>query len=257
MHPKHFLTKEAPAIPERGDRQEMAVKFRPATEAEIKAIGEDLPDGYVAGWASTSDLDHYRHIVENGAFEESIAEKGLNGPRGIKLLAQHKADKIAGKIVKLEYRPQGLWIEAQLNLNISYVRDLYEAAKMQGGLSFSVGFFLEDYEVVYKDDEYDHLRIYKGELIEVSVVTFPGNDAAEMTFIKSTDGVHFKKLSDFERALVASGVAKSRNEAERLTKLVKANLHLFQKAPPRLADDKTISKLRGMAAELAALAGGK
>ncbi|MGL5735529.1 MAG: HK97 family phage prohead protease, partial [Beijerinckiaceae bacterium] len=244
---KQFLTKEAAqTIPERGDRQEIAVKFRPATEAEIKAIGDDLPVGYVAGWASTSDLDHYRHIVEQGAFAESIAEKGLDGPRGIKLLAQHRADKPAGKIVKLEYRPDGLWIEAQLNLNISYVKDLYEAAKMQGGLSFSVGFFLEDYEVVYKDDEYDHLLIHKGELIEVSVVTFPGNDAAAMTFIKSVDGIEFKKLSDFEHALVAAGIAKSRNDAARLTKMVKANVHLFQKAPPRLADTATISKLRGL-----------
>jgi HK97 family phage prohead protease len=257
MHRKQFLTKEAPAVPTRGDRGQVSLKFRPASEAEIKELGDDLPLGYVAGWASTSDRDHCGHVVDQGAFAESIAEKGLEGPRGIKLLAQHQSDKPAGKIVKLEYRSGGLWIEAQLNLNISYVKDLHEAAKMQGGLSFSVGFFLDDYEVVYKDDEYDHLRIHKGELIEVSIVTFPCNAAAEMTFIKSADGAEFKKLSDFERALVAAGIAKSRNDAERLTKLVKANVHLFQKAPPRLADTDAISKLRGLAAELAVLAGGK
>jgi hypothetical protein len=44
----------------------MQVKFMPATEAELKELGEDLPAGYIAGWASTPDLDSYRHIVKAG-----------------------------------------------------------------------------------------------------------------------------------------------------------------------------------------------
>lgn len=254
MTDRKLVTKEAPI---RGERQEATLKFRAASEAEIKELGDDLPEGFVAGWASTSDLDHYRHVVKDGAFAESIAEKGLTGPRGIKLLAQHQADKPAGKITKLEYRKDGLWIEAQLNLNISYVKDLHEAAKMQGGLSFSVGFFLDEFEVVYKNDEFDHMVIKKGELIEVSVVTFPGNDAAEMRFIKSAEGVEFQKISELEKALVASGLVKSRNDAERLTKMVKLNAHLFQKAPPRMAETQAVGKLRNLIAEIKQASGGK
>lgn len=249
-----LILKEAPI---RGERQEALMKFRAATDAEIKELGDDLPEGFVAGFASTSDFDHYGHVVKDGAFAESIAEKGLTGPRGIKLLAQHQADKPAGKITKLEYRSGGLWIEAQLNLAISYVKDLYEAAKMQGGLSFSVGFFLDEAEEVFKNNKFDHLLIKKGELIEVSVVTFPGNDAAEMTFIKSAEGMEFKKLSDFERALVASGIAKSRNDAERLTRMVKLNSHLFHKNPPRMAETQAVGKLRNLIAEVKHMSGGK
>ena len=131
------MTKEAPQSFRKGERVEAMVKFRAASDVELKAIGDELPDGYVAGWASTSDLDHYGHVVQDGAFAKGIKAKGLKGPRGIKLLAHHQTDKPAGKIIRLEYRTGGLWIEAQLNLKISYVSDLYEAAKMQEGLSFS------------------------------------------------------------------------------------------------------------------------
>lgn len=230
MNNKPFLTKDRQGLTA-GTRQTADIKFRPASDAELKDLGDDLPEGYVAGWASTSDLDHYRHIVEPGAFTASINEKGLDGPRGIKLLIQHDSNRPGGKIVKLEQRPQGLWIEAQLNLNISYVKDMYEAAKMQGGMSFSVGFFLEEFEWVETEEGFEHLKIIKGELTEVSVVTFPGNDNAEMTYIKTRDGEEpFPTVAAFEKALVASGVAKSRRDANRVVRWIKG-LQLESDAP--------------------------
>lgn len=236
---KIFITKKAPE-----SHQMLAVKFRPASDQEIKlALGiEDLstvPDGYVAGWASTPDLDHYRHVVEPGAFDASISQKGLMGPKGIKLLIQHKADKPAGVITKLETRGGNLWIEAQMDLGISYVNDYYRAAKAVGGLNFSVGFYLEDYAFKKNKDDVEYLHITKAELEEVSVVTFPGNGEATMTFIKDRtdpsdlDGT-FETLAQLEKALVATGVCKSRNMAGRITQVVKQNLALFgaEVAPP-------------------------
>lgn len=230
MKNRVFVTKEAPKI---GSRQTADMVFKVATEDEIlKALGitdiNELPEGYVAGWASTPGLDHYRHVVQEGAFGESIAEKGLTGPRGIKLLIQHNSNKPAGKIEKLESRAGRLWIEAQLNLKIGYVRDMYEAAKMIGGLSFSVGFYIEEYEIKQDPDKNEYLLIKKGELTEVSVVTFPGNDEAEMTFIKGiTDEVAFDTVAEFEKALVASGLVECRNDAKKLTRVVKRNARLF------------------------------
>lgn len=236
MTHKVYITKDRAGI-DVGKRQMVDMKFRQATEDDIKKALEpgtsldDLPEGYIAGWASTSNKDHAFHVVAPGAFEEAIAEKGLDGPKGIKLLAQHRSDRPAGKIHKLEYRGGDLWIEAQLNLNISYVRDLYEAAKMQGGLSFSVGFFLENYEFRGEDGE-EYLYISKGELFEVSVVTFPCNDDAQMTYIKGiTDVEAFGSLAEFEKALVASGLVDSRNAAARVTQVVKRNPQLFAAAP--------------------------
>lgn len=257
MTGKVFLKKDAPKI---GSRQIADMTFKELHGDElIKAIGitdlNELPEGYIAGWASTSEVDHYRHVVQPGAFDEAISSKGLTGPRGIKLLIQHDSDKPAGAIKVLETRSGKLWIEAQLNLRISYVRDMYEAAKMQGGLSFSVGFFLEEYEFKTDSNDSEYLLIRKGELVEVSVVTFPGNDNAEMTFIKGiTDEEAFETVSEFEKALVASGLVKSRNAAQRITRVVKRNTPLFATpTDPPVLETKQDEALDEISAHLRAL----
>lgn len=253
-----LITKKAPE-----SHQMLAVKFRPASDAEIKlALGiEDLstvPDGYIAGWASTPDLDHYRHVVEPGAFDASINQKGLTGPKGIKLLIQHSASKPAGVITKLETRAGSLWIEAQMDLGISYVNDFYRAAKAVGGLNFSVGFYLEDYSFKKNSDDVEYLHITKAELEEVSVVTFPGNSEATMTFIKDRQDPAdlegpFDTLAQLEKALVATGCVKSRNMAGRITQVVKQNLALFgaEVAPPApLMAQKQLDTLSAILGEL-------
>ncbi len=216
------LTKDAPkSFEDIVKDQTYHVKFKPASEMELKALGDDLPDGYIAGWASTKDLDSYRHRIAPGAFQEAMDERGLVGPRGIKLLIGHNWDKVAGVIKRLEYRNGDLWIEAQLNLNISYARDSYEAAKMAEGLSFSVGFMLEKYAIEKDSDDREWLRIDKGDLYEVSVVPFPGNEAAGMVYVKGREAP-VKTIAEFEKLMISVGLAKSRNDAKRLTLEVKA-----------------------------------
>lgn len=170
-----------------------------------KAIGSEVEladgksEGFIAGWASTPDLDAYRHVVANGAFAESIAKAGISGPKGIKLLIGHDWDKPAGRITKLEYRPKGLWIEANLNLEIQYARDIYHAAKSNGGLSFSVGFRPSrepgDMEVLTDANDNEYLLIRKGQLREVSVVANPANEGAVMEMMKSLTGEAEEELT--------------------------------------------------------------
>lgn len=216
-----------------------------------------LPEGFIAGWASTDDIDHIGDKVLPGAFRDAISEKGITGPGGIKLLSQHDSDKPAGKITKLEERANGLWIEAQLNLKISYVRDLYEAAKDVGGLSFSIGYRLVEggFRFVEKENPRDsYWELSKLDLHEISVVTFPCNEKAIMVLIKGvSDFDGFESLADLEKALVADGVVKSRNMATALTRAVKRLLP--KSAPPEepLEASKTTEALDGVAAQLKAL----
>lgn len=257
------LTKDAPkSFADVAKDQTYHVKFKPASEAELKALGNDLPDGFIAGWASTKDLDSYRHRIVPGAFQEAIDERGLMGPRGIKLLIGHDWDKVAGVIKKLEYRNGDLWIEAQLNLNISYARDSYEAAKMVEGLSFSVGFMLDKYAIERDSEDREWLRIDKGDLYEVSVVPFPGNEAAGMVYVKGRKEP-IKTIAEFEKQMIASGLATSRNDAKRLTLEVKALFAASSKgagsqddpppivAPPVLAAEK-VKTLAGLVAQMKA-----
>ena len=146
-------------------------------------------DGIVAGIASSDSLDSYRHVIVAGAFTESIRKHGLTGPGAIKLLLDHDWQKPAGLIRRLEYQGGRLMIEAQLNLDIEYVRDRYSAMKMLGGFNFSVGFVLQDYEHKTDAQKREYLQINKGDLFEVSLVAFPGNDDATLTSIKAAPDI--------------------------------------------------------------------
>lgn len=186
-----YLTKNAPVLKDapikRGDNMHVALSFTAASPEEIrKAVGESAPEGYIAGWASTAGRDLYNHEVVGGAFQESMDRRGLIGPLSIKLLLDHDWKAPAGVIKVLEYRRDRLWIEAQLDLEVGYVKDRWRMLKMMGGANFSVGFMLQDYEVVIREEEEDYfLRIDKGDLFEVSIVMFPGNEEAQMTFVKA------------------------------------------------------------------------
>lgn len=241
-------------------KQSIDFKFVEATIDEMKEIGDDLPDGYVAGWASTEGLDHYRDVIKAGTFDESIRKRGLTGPQGIKFLIQHDSSRPAGVIKKLETRGNRLWIEAQMNLKIGYVNDYYEASKMVGGMSFSVGYrnVKGGASIKTAPDGQDYIEITKADLIEVSSVTFPGNDEAAMLFVKGIeDDQAFETVSEFEKALVASGLCTTRNEANRITRAVKRNTSLFQPEPPLLAkpliDTKALERVRAAIVALKSL----
>jgi HK97 family phage prohead protease len=215
-----------------GDRVECDMLF-------VANAAQDAPDGYIAGIASTPSTDLYGHKVLAKAFDESIRQKGLSGPRGIKLLASHDWHKPAGVIKRLATVGENLQIEAQLNLNVSYVKDLHEVAKQNGGLNFSVGFTLEEFEFndVTEDPDDPWLIVQKGDLMEVSVVVFPAQLEAEMTFIKVAPP---NTLAELEKALAADGTCRSRSEAQRLIRAIKPHVHLLQGKPApsvRPADD--------------------
>jgi len=219
-----------------GDRIELDMSFAAeASEGEI-------PDGFIKGIASASCTDAYGHKVLAGAFDDSIRLKGLNGPKGIKLLAFHDWSKPAGVIKQLQTISQKLRIEAQLSLGASYVKDLYEVTKDIGGLNFSVGFRLQEFKFVdedEKDNDGAWLVVEKGDLMEVSVVPFPACEDAQMTYIKTEPP---NTVAEFERALIAQGFCSSRTEAHKITLAVKSSAHLFQvKVPPLEAPEPIVA----------------
>lgn len=276
-----YLTKDKQSVVA-GQKHTFNLSFQAASDDEIKKAlgnGNEAPEGYIAGWASTADIDSYNHKVMPGAFSESIRKRGLKGPKSIKLLIGHSWNQLAGEIKVLEYRGDRLWIEAQLELSIGYVRDAYTAAKILGGTNFSVGFMLQDYEWKENSDKSEFLQINRGDLFEVSVVPFPGNEEATMTFIKSSDDEKnplaksgnadyvdddsdgtMSSVSEFEKTLVLNGVVKSRNQAREITKLIKANLKLFEPkeepVSPTGQQEKTgpvldLNKITSLSAKLA------
>jgi HK97 family phage prohead protease len=221
--------KAPPAAPQRKRyaTREWAIGDRINLDASLVADADsDVADGTIKGVASAPGTDAYGHRVMPHAFTHSIQRKGLTGPRGVKLLAFHDWAKPAGVIKKLETDAKGqLRIEAQLNLNVTYARDLWAIAKQNEGLSFSVGFILQEFELVDEKSakEGEGMRITRGELLEVSVVLAPAQPDSVMTFVNQRP----ETIAEFEKSMIASGWAGSRNEAQRITEFTKKNLHLF------------------------------
>ena len=200
--------------------------FAPATSTEVEGL-DKKPEGFIAGWATTPTLNDYGQVVAPNAFSASIARRGLMGPTGIKLLLDHRSAQIAGVITKLELRGDRLWIEAQLDLSISYAADRYRAAKISGGLNFSIGFRIEEYSY---DQKTEILTILRGDLHEVSVVAFPADEESQMLVVHSAPGSDedtATTIAEFEKRLVALGLADSRRGANRIAREVKRHSHLF------------------------------
>lgn len=208
-----------------GDHIKCDLAFAPIEPSQQAGI----PDGYIAGIASTPSTDRAGHKVLAKAFDHSIKQKGLSGTSGVQLLAGHDWNKVAGKIKRLETVNDSLMLEAQLYLDVSYVKDLHTVLRQNGGLNFSVGFSLEEFEFDEEAKAADPwLIVKKADLMEVSIVTFPCQAEARMTFVKQA-----ATPSEFEKALIANGWALSRKEAKRLHLLCRNSIHLFQdKGPP-------------------------
>ena len=221
----------------------------------------DVPDGYISGIASSPSIDCYGHRVLPGAFDKSIRLRGFDGNKGgIKLLDHHDDKKPAiGVIRKLETVGKDLRIEAEFCLKSSRVKDMYEETKFAGGMGFSVGFRLEDFDFAEENGE-DIFLIKEGDLREVSLVNFPACSDAQMTFIKQEAKLDDPALeawladmqqamlllkdtdtvSELEKALVAKGLAHGRNEAHKLFLVMKSCAHLLQDKPtPAGGDVKT------------------
>lgn len=155
----------------------------------------------IEGWASTPDKDNALDVVVPTAFERSIREHGLSGPRGIKLLAQHDRTLPIGRIHSLDIRPGGLWLEGEVDEGISYAADLAKAIRANDGLSFSIGYRLSESDVEFVDRGLASYFLVKNlDLFEVSVVTFPCNKSCHCMLPKTQEQKLAEQVAAFKAA---------------------------------------------------------
>lgn len=157
---------------------------------EIKQESEERA---VMGYASTfGNKDAANDIIEKGAF-------GKLNPRKIKFLYQHEVKMPIGVIKELREDDKGLYMEAKFS-ETTLGNDTYTLMKDGAIDKFSVGMILNPKGIRY--DEKSGIRyISKAKLMEVSAVTFPANDKAAVTSVKSLD----MSKRDFEQSLEMIG----------------------------------------------------
>lgn len=180
---------------------------------EIKDVSTS---GTFAGYGSVyGNLDQGDDIVAPGAFADSLKSYAAKGSLPA-LLWQHKQSEPIGTYTAMREDDHGLYVEGKLALKTQRGAEAYELMQMKAISGMSIGF-----QTI--EDDFDRKSgvrtILKGDLWEVSLVTFPMNDAARVMHIKSIEEVvDFKSA---ERLLRDAG-GFSRSEAVALVSRIKS-----------------------------------
>jgi len=138
--------------------------------------------GAFEGYASVFDrMDRGRDIVCKGAFARSIAERGA---RGIKLLWQHDPSEPVGVLDSVQEDDRGLFVRGRLLLGLKRAREAHALLRAGALDGLSIG-----YRTILADRVASTgVRYLKDvDLWEVSLVTFPMQDAARVSAFKATE----------------------------------------------------------------------
>ena len=137
--------------------------------------------GGFEGYASVFDMvDRGRDRVLKGAFARSIRQRG---PRGIKLLWQHDPSEPIGVLDHIREDGRGLHVRGRLLLNLNRAGEAYALMRAGALDGLSIG-----YRTILSDREAKTgvRRLLDVDLWEVSLVTFPMQEAARISAFKST-----------------------------------------------------------------------
>lgn len=135
------------------------------------------PDGFFCGYASVFNLvDQDNDVILPGAFLKSIANWQKRGALP-KMLWQHDIKQPIGIWQEVFEDKYGLYVSGKLLLDLPLARNALSL--MQAGAidSLSVGFRNKKSRI---DRKRNQRHIMEADLCEISLVTFPANDAARI-----------------------------------------------------------------------------
>ena len=206
---------------------------------EVKSLEAD---GSFSGYASVFDVvDNYGDVVKKGAFLESLGEwasKGKLPP----VLWQHSTREPIGPFTKMVEDDKGLYVEGRLLIEDDPLAKRAYAHLKAGTISgLSIGYTVPS-GGGYWDEKAGVYRLEKIKLYEVSLVTFPANEAAEVEGVKSA----LSNPKECERILRDAGF--SRMQAKRLM----SGGYSALSEPERDDGAETLEELKSLASMLRA-----
>lgn len=157
--------------------KEMQVKYR------------DDGNGQIEGYASTfiRKPDSYGDVVKRGAFAKTLAER-WNGGKGIPFLWAHKMDDLKAFIgtAEAEEDEKGLRFVATFDdtEEAQKVRQLYKDGRLR---KFSFAYDVKEEGLVTLEDGMKANELRELDLFEISAVTVPANDDADVVDVKSAE----------------------------------------------------------------------
>ena len=145
----------------------------------------------IAGYASVFGvLDSQNDVIVKGAFKSIETDN-------VKLLWQHDASMPIGVIKSLSEDEYGLKFEAEINNKVEAGREASELIKQKAICGLSIGFSINSSNYNEKG-----MRVISDlNLAEISVVTFPANNQAEITYVKNRGNESLDELSNLVKQL--------------------------------------------------------
>lgn len=167
----------------------------------VKAAGDD---GSIEGYGSAFGVrDNYDDVIAAGAFAESLKAHKAEGTMPA-MLWQHDSDEPIGVWTSMTEDEKGLKVVGKLALDTVRGKEAHALLKMGALNGLSIGFVSKQWAY---DRESEVRTLTEIELWEVSLVTFPANQKARITNVKSADEI--KAPKDAERILRDAGFSKS------------------------------------------------
>lgn len=149
--------------------------------------------GRFAGYASVFDVvDNQKDIILRGAFSQTLKGRA----RDIKMLWQHQQDEPIGIFERMFEDARGLYVEGKLLLDVARGKEAYSLLKEGAIGGLSIGYS----PIKYRIHEKTGVRLLSAvELWEISLVTFPANEAAKITVVKQ--GISTVQLAELSQVL--------------------------------------------------------
>lgn len=154
------------------EKRNSSVKKELRSIGELRGIEEDGTfEGYLTVWDT---VDDYNSTFQKGSFKKTIQERGTK----VKILYDHT--HLIGSSMELREDDHGVYGKGKLNLAVDKAKEAYEFMKdgTLDGLSFQFRSIKEGFK--------NGVRVLQEvQLFEYGPVTFPANDAALVTSVRS------------------------------------------------------------------------
>lgn len=196
---------------------------------ELKALDQET--GEFEGYASIfGNKDQGGDIVQKGAFSAAIKSRG---PKGVKMLADHDSTKRVGVWTEMQEDNNGLKVKGRLLLEKQIGKETHIDLKSGALSGLSIGGRT-------KSDSYDgrkRARVIKEfDLYEISLVTFPMNEQAQVFAVKSLSDLSADDFREIEATLRTKGL--SRTDAVKAVSGFKEWLRRDAEAPVKSSRDE-------------------
>ena len=169
-------------------KHRLARKLMPA---RLAALGVEGFEGYASVFGSR---DGAGDIVAPGAFTASLRKRG---PGGVRMLYQHFAHEPIGVWDTIREDARGLYVRGSLILDVERARDV-QALLREGALGgLSIGFKTQR----ARKDVNGVRTLLQVDLWEISVVTFPLLEAANVTAVGAKGSALARQIRDMTAVL--------------------------------------------------------